>query len=82
MAAKTIKIDMEAYNLLVAEKKGKESFSLVIKRKFRSVHSADNLLLNLDKVVLSDSTLDRTEEIIHRRGESMAASPVIASDNG
>lgn len=71
MAAKTIKIDMEAYNLLVAEKKGKESFSLVIKRKFRTVHTADNLLRNLDKVVFSDSTLDRTEEIIIARRGSM-----------
>ena len=71
MTGKSIKIDMEAYNLLVAEKKGKESFSLVINRKFRPAHTADNLLRNLEKVVLSDSTLDRIEEIIIARRGSM-----------
>jgi predicted CopG family antitoxin len=80
MAVKTITIDMEAYNLLAGEKKGKESFSRVIKRKLRPVHTADNLLRNLDKVNISESTLARTEEIIRSRRESIASSPVIEEE--
>ncbi|MDP8235104.1 MAG: antitoxin VapB family protein [Candidatus Erginobacter occultus] len=80
MAVKTITIDMEAYTLLAAEKSGKESFSRVIKRKLRPVHTADNLLRNLNKIELSDSTLDRTEEIIRSRRESIASSPVIEEE--
>jgi len=77
MTFKTITIDAKAYNLLAAEKKREESFSMVIKRRFKPVHTADNLLRNLDRVMLSDSTLDKTEEIINARKESFANSPVI-----
>lgn len=80
MAVKTITIDIEAYNLLASEKRAKESFSKVIKRRLKPVHTADNLLRNLDKVMLSDSTLDKTEEIIRARNESMANSPVIEKE--
>lgn len=74
---KTITIDIEAYNLLAEEKMSKESFSMVIKRLLSPVHTADNLLRNLDRIMLSDSTLDKTEEIIKAREESMVNSPVI-----
>ncbi|HDL64959.1 MAG TPA: hypothetical protein ENH12_06175 [Proteobacteria bacterium] len=77
MTFKTIPIDTEAYNLLVAEKRKEESFSMVIKRRFKPVHTADNLLRNLDRIMLSDSTLGKTEEIINARKESFANSPVI-----
>jgi len=77
MAVKTITIDIEAYNLLSSEKKAKESFSKVIKRRLKPVHTADNLLRNLDKIMLSDSTLDETEEILRSREKSMANSPII-----
>ncbi|MFH1037063.1 MAG: antitoxin VapB family protein [PVC group bacterium] len=80
MAVKTITIDMEAYNLLASEKRENESFSKVIKRRLKPVHTADNLLRNLDKITLSDSTLDKTEEIIRARKESMANSPVIGKE--
>jgi len=77
MALKNITIDIEAYNLLAAEKMGEESFSMVIKRLLRPVHTASNLLQNLDRVMVSDSTLDKTEEIINARKESFVNSPVI-----
>ena len=77
MALKNITIDIEAYNLLAAEKMGEESFSMVIKRLLRPVHTASNLLQNLDRVMVSDSTLDKTEEIINARKKSFANSPVI-----
>ncbi|MDP8215395.1 MAG: antitoxin VapB family protein [Candidatus Euphemobacter frigidus] len=80
MAVKTITIDIEAYNLLASEKMAKESFSKVIKRRLKPVHTADNLLRNLDKIMLSDSTLDKTEELIRARKESMANSPVIEKE--
>ena len=80
MAVKTITIDIEAYNLLASDKRVQESFSKVIKRRLKPVHTADNLLRNLDKVMLSDSTLDKTEEIIRARKESMANSPLIEKE--
>ncbi len=52
MTFKTIPIDTEAYNLLVAEKRKEESFSMVIKRRFKPVHTADNLFRNLDRIML------------------------------
>ena len=80
MAVKTITIDMEAYKLLAAEKKDKESFSKVIKRRLKPSHTADNLLKNLDRVNLSESTLDKLEELLQVRSESMAASPRIETE--
>ncbi len=71
MTGKKITIDLEAYNLLVAEKRGKESFSRVIKRLLGKKCTADNLLRNLHKIDLSDSTLDKTEELIFARRGSM-----------
>ena len=59
---------------------GKKSFSMVIKRRLSPVHTAYNLLRNIDRIVLSDSTLDKTEEIINAREESMVNSPVIEKE--
>lgn len=59
---------------------GKESFSMVIKRRLSPVHTADNLLRNLDRITLSDSTIKKTEEIIKARKESMVNSSVIEKE--
>lgn len=80
MAVKTITIDMEAYKLLSSEKKSKESFSKVIKRRLKPAHTAENLLMNLNRVSLSDSTLDKLEELLQVRQESMAVSPRIEKE--
>jgi predicted CopG family antitoxin len=72
---KTITIDMEAYDLLAAEKRRDESFSRVIKRKFRSANTARVLLERLDEICLSDRTLKCLNKIVRARGDSMAQSP-------
>ena len=77
MAVKTITIDLEAYELLAAEKRGDESFSKVIKRRLRPACTAANLLENLDAVVLSEGALDKIEEVVSRRRESPAFSPIL-----
>ena len=64
MAAKTITIDLEAYEALAKRKKANESFSQVIKRTFTEErYTAKHLLENLVEVSLSDEALDRIEEI-------------------
>lgn len=75
MAVKTITIDMEAYELLSREKRGGESFSRVIKRKFRRANAARVLLERLDDVCLSESTLRSLETVVKHREESPADSP-------
>lgn len=75
MPVKTITIDMDAYDLLAAEKRAGESFSRVIKRRLRPRPTAARLLSRLKEVRLSDEALDRVEEIIRARRESPAASP-------
>jgi predicted CopG family antitoxin len=79
MAVKTITIDMDAYDLLAAEKRGNESFSKVIKRRLGRAHTAENLLAALPGCLLSDETLDRIEDEVRRRSDSPADSPIIDS---
>jgi predicted CopG family antitoxin len=64
MAVKTITIDLDAYDALVKSKRGKESFSQVIKRTFKEErYTAKHLLENLSEVSLPNETLERVEEI-------------------
>ena len=68
MAAKTITIDMEAYELLASRKSKGESFSQVIKRIASDErYSAHNLLAHLEEVTLSDETLDAVDSIVRNR---------------
>ena len=76
MPVKTITIDMEAYGLLAAEKRRNESFSRVIKRKFRRAGPAKALLDRLDDVCLSAGTLKSLDKILKARNKSRAKSPV------
>jgi predicted CopG family antitoxin len=80
MAVKTITIDMDAYELLAAEKRGNESFSKVIKRRLGPARTARNLLDALPGCLLADDTLDRIEEAVRRRSDSPADSPIIDSE--
>lgn len=77
MAVKTITIDMDAYELLSAEKGGDESFSKVIKRRLRPARTARSLLATLSRCLLSEEALEHAEEIVRRRKDSPAASPII-----
>jgi predicted CopG family antitoxin len=74
MPVKTITIDMEAYDLLAAEKRNDESFSRVIKRKFRRTSTAKVLSERLDEVCLSESALKALDKILKEREKSLAAS--------
>ena len=77
MAVKTVTIDIEAYRLLAADKRDGESFSKVIKRRFRPVRTARALLADLDRLALAKDTLDRVDELIRARAEHTAESPVV-----
>ena len=68
MAAKTITIDMEAYELLASRKGPGESFSKVIKRTFRDErYTAENLSAHLKELSLSKEALDAVERVIGER---------------
>jgi len=77
MAVKTITIDMEAYEILAAEKRGNESFSQVIKRKLKEKSTASNLLRNLPKCALSEDTLSNIDRIIEDRKRSLPDSIIL-----
>lgn len=77
MAVKTITIDMDAYDLLTAEKRGDESFSKVIKRRLRPVRTARALLADMPNLLLSEDALERVDDEVRRRGESLIAAPII-----
>jgi predicted CopG family antitoxin len=77
MAVKTITIDMAAYSLLRAEKRGNESFSKVIKRRLRPARTANALLEALPRCTISDEAIDRIEDVVATRSNSPADSPII-----
>jgi len=81
MAVKTITIDMEAYNILSAEKMANESFSKVIKRRLRLNATASNLLRKLHMVVLDEDTLSEIDSIIEDRNKAFPDSPVLDEDS-
>ena len=74
MAVKTITIDMAAYDVLSAEKRGNESFSKVIKRRLRPECTARALLDALPDCAVSDEALDRMTDVVLSRAESPAES--------
>lgn len=86
MAVKTITVDLEAYKLLAADKRDGESFSRVIKRRFRPkrtrtrIYTARDLLEHLSEIRFSEDMLDRVDEVIAARTESMAGSPILDSE--
>ena len=77
VAVKTITIDMDAYELLSAEKRSDESFSKVIKRRLRPARTARSLLAALPGCLLSEDTLEHTEAVVRSRADSPAMSPPI-----
>ncbi len=81
MAAKTITIDMEAYELLSKLKRGNESFSRVIKNILsKESKTAERLLENIDKCLPSTETLANIEKIIEDRADCTLDSPIIESE--
>ena len=77
MGVKTITIDLEAYERLAAEKGRHESFSRVIKRRYRRATTAANLLARLDEICLSSVTVRGLEAVVRSREASPADSPTL-----
>ncbi len=77
MAVKTITIDLEAYDLLSAEKRGDESFSRVIKRRLAPECTARRLLDDLPSLDVAEDALEGIEAQIRGREGSPAESPVL-----
>lgn len=67
MATKTIKVDLDAYRLLAAQKRPGESFSAVIKRLFQPPRTAQELLRRLPELALAEDTLDDVEALVAAR---------------
>ena len=73
MSLKTIELDEEAYEILSREKQVGQSFSDVVKQRFRPKPrgiTAQELLNLVKKVDISEDTLDRVEEVIQARSQS------------
>ncbi len=79
MAVKTITIDLAAYEMLAAEKRGNESFSKVIKRRLGPTKTAKRLLEVLPDIQVSEESLAHMEEIVRARKDSPALSPSLDS---
>jgi predicted CopG family antitoxin len=67
MGVKTITLDLEAYELLARHKGPKQSFSQVIKHKFKTGRTAADLLAALAAVKLPEATLDAIEQGVAAR---------------
>jgi predicted CopG family antitoxin len=72
MAVKTITLDLEAYELLRRHKKGKQSFSQVVKEHFGPRRTISDFRRALDEVVLSEETLDAIDRQIEERRHDLA----------
>lgn len=78
MAVKTITLDIEAYELLRARKRGTQSFSQVVKEHFKPRHTVGGLRRALDHdVALDTETLDAIDEQIRRRSLDVADGVVL-----
>lgn len=67
MAFKTISLDLEAYERLSRAKKPGQSFSEVVKEHFAPPKVGRDLLAALDRVALSEATLEAVEQQIRAR---------------
>lgn len=75
MAVKTITIDLEAYEALRLRKGPNQSFSDVIKERFRHDSTGATLRAVLDTAALGVPTLDATDTVIASRRRSGARAP-------
>lgn len=75
MAVKTITIDLEAYETLRRRKRPGQSFSDVIKQRFRGGATSATLGAALDRIALDPSTLEVADAIIAARRKSPARAP-------
>jgi predicted CopG family antitoxin len=73
MAARIIPIDLEAYELLLRHKSPGQSTSQVSQQHLGKVRTGGDLRRALDRISLSEETLDAIEEQIIARGDSKPA---------
>jgi predicted CopG family antitoxin len=72
MATKTITLDLEAYDLLRRHKRGKQSFSEVVKQHFGPRRTIQEFRSALPDAMLSEETLDAIEQQIELRQKDPA----------
>ena len=72
MAAKTITVDLEAYEALRRHQRRGQSFSQVIKDHFDAPKTGRDLQAALERFALSPDTLDAIDDVVRRRGEPKA----------
>jgi len=81
MAVKTITIDLEAYELLRRRKRGRASFSQVIKEHFGAPRKGRDLLAAIEGLALDSKidskTLEAIDELIANRGDDSAEAPAL-----
>ena len=74
MAVKTITIDLEAYEALSQHRGRGESFSEVIKSHFGRQRTGRDLKRTLERVHLSEATIDRIDDVVRARRRSRVRS--------
>jgi predicted CopG family antitoxin len=74
MAAKTITIDLEAYEALSRHKRKGDSFSQVIKKHFGRKRTARDLATLVKRLRLGEDTLPLAEKLSRTRGRQRARS--------
>ncbi len=72
MGTRTIVLDADAYEALAREARPGETFSAVIKSRFRRRVWTADLLRAAAEARISEETLDAVDELIGTRGESPA----------
>lgn len=75
MAVKTITIDIEAYETLARRKRPGQSFSEVIKQHFAGGSTGHDLLAAVQRLAISEATVDAVEAQIRARRRSRAQVP-------
>jgi predicted CopG family antitoxin len=64
MAVKTVTLDLEAYDLLAKAKRAGESFSDVVKRRFRPGADPLEVLRAVRKLKFTDADIEATERAV------------------
>jgi predicted CopG family antitoxin len=75
MAVKTITIDMDAYEALRRRKRPGQSFSDVIKERFRGGATGRVLRTLIEEIQIDASTVDAAERIVRARSDDRATAP-------